>query len=100
MSGRRGDRRMKVFWHDAQLKHAPKFFLARGETRPNFEVPARAEALLASCRAMQLDIVTPDPTDRTALLRCTMPLIWISCTTLLPPGPRCPVLERRLWRTA
>jgi acetoin utilization deacetylase AcuC-like enzyme len=68
MSRRKGDRRMKVFWHDAQLKHAPKFFLARGETRPNFEVPARAEALLASCRAMQLDIVTPDPTDRTALL--------------------------------
>jgi acetoin utilization deacetylase AcuC-like enzyme len=59
---------MKVFWHDAQLKHAPRFFLARGETRPNFEVPARAEALLAACRAMQLEIMTPDPTDRAALL--------------------------------
>ena len=59
---------MKVFWHDAQLKHAPRFFLARGETRPNFEVPARAEALLTACRAMQLQIVTPDPTDRAALL--------------------------------
>jgi acetoin utilization deacetylase AcuC-like enzyme len=59
---------MKVFWHDAQLKHAPRFFLARGETRPNFEVPARAEALLTACRAMQLEIVTPAPTDRAALL--------------------------------
>jgi acetoin utilization deacetylase AcuC-like enzyme len=60
--------RMKVFWHDAQLKHAPKFFLARGVTRPNFEVPARAEALLASCQAMQLHIETPKPIDRAALL--------------------------------
>jgi acetoin utilization deacetylase AcuC-like enzyme len=59
---------MKVFWHDAQFKHAPRFFLARGETRPNFEVPARAEALLTACRAMQLQIVTPYPTDRAALL--------------------------------
>jgi len=59
---------MKVFWHDAQLKHAPRFFLARGETRPNFEVPARAEALLTACRAMHLEIVTPNPTDRAALL--------------------------------
>lgn len=59
---------MKAFWHDAQLKHAPRFFLVRGETRPNFEVPARAEALLASCRAMHLDIVTPAPADRAALL--------------------------------
>src|ERR1700722_4528710 len=63
---RRG--RMKVFWHDAQLKHAPRFFLARGETRPNYEVPARAEALLAACRAMRLDIVTPAPAERPGLL--------------------------------
>lgn len=59
---------MKVFWHDAQLRHAPRFFLARGETRANFEIPARAEALLASCRAMGLQIVTPAATDRAALL--------------------------------
>ena len=59
---------MKVFWHAAQLKHAPRFFLTRGQTRPNFEVPARAEALLASCQAMRLDIVTPRPADRAALL--------------------------------
>jgi acetoin utilization deacetylase AcuC-like enzyme len=59
---------MKVFWHDAQLKHAPRFFLARGETRPNFEIPARAGALLASCRAMGMEIAAPPPADRAALL--------------------------------
>jgi acetoin utilization deacetylase AcuC-like enzyme len=59
---------MKVFWHDAQLKHAPTFFLARGKTHPNFEIPARAEALLASCQAMGLEILPPTSIDRTALL--------------------------------
>jgi acetoin utilization deacetylase AcuC-like enzyme len=59
---------MKVFWHEAQLKHAPRFFLLRGMPRPNFEVPARAEALLASCQAMRLDIVTPEAVTRNALL--------------------------------
>ena len=60
--------RMKVFWHDAQLRHAPRFFLLRGRIHTNFEVPARAEALLASCQAMKLEIVTPPQADRTALL--------------------------------
>jgi acetoin utilization deacetylase AcuC-like enzyme len=59
---------VKVFWHDTQLKHAPRFFLLRGEPRPNFEVPARAEALLAACQAMKLDIVTPAAVERAALL--------------------------------
>jgi acetoin utilization deacetylase AcuC-like enzyme len=59
---------MKVFWHNAQLKHAPRFFLARGVQRANFEVPARAEALLAACQTMRLDIVTPEPVTRAALL--------------------------------
>ena len=59
---------MKVFWHDAQLRHTPKFFLLRGQIRANFEVPARAEALLASCQAMRLEIVTPEPAPRAALL--------------------------------
>ena len=59
---------MKVFWHEAQRKHAPRFFLLRGKPRANFEVPARAEALLAACQAMRLDIVTPAPADRAALL--------------------------------
>jgi acetoin utilization deacetylase AcuC-like enzyme len=59
---------MKVFWHDAQLRHEPRFFLLRGRPCANFEVPARAEALLAACRAMKLDIATPDPAGRDALL--------------------------------
>ena len=59
---------MKVFWDDAQLAHTPRFFLLRGQIRPNFEVPARAEALLAACRAMGLDVVGPPPIDRAALL--------------------------------
>jgi acetoin utilization deacetylase AcuC-like enzyme len=60
---------MKVFWHDAQLRHTPRFFLVRGEVRPNFEVPARAEALLAACHAMKLEVVTPAQADRAALLK-------------------------------
>jgi acetoin utilization deacetylase AcuC-like enzyme len=59
---------MKVFWHDAQLRHAPRFFLLRGRPQANFEVPARAEALLTACQAMKLDIVTPKAADRASLL--------------------------------
>jgi acetoin utilization deacetylase AcuC-like enzyme len=59
---------MKVFWHDAQLRHSPRFFMLRGQPRPNFEVPARAEALLASCQAMRLDIVQPEPAAHASLL--------------------------------
>jgi acetoin utilization deacetylase AcuC-like enzyme len=59
---------MKVFWHDAQLKHAPRFFLMRGRPHANFEVPARAQSLLAACQAMRLDIVAPEPADRATLL--------------------------------
>ena len=59
---------MKIFWHDAQLKHTPRFFLLRGQPRPNFEVPARASALLAACQAMKLDIVTPPAAGDAALL--------------------------------
>ena len=59
---------MKVFWHEAQLNHAPRFFLMRGKPHPNFEVPARAEVLLAACQAMRLDIQTPKPVSREALM--------------------------------
>jgi acetoin utilization deacetylase AcuC-like enzyme len=58
---------MKVFWSERQLAHDPKFFLQRGIVRTNFEVPARAEALLAGVRALGLDIVAPPPADRAAL---------------------------------
>jgi acetoin utilization deacetylase AcuC-like enzyme len=59
---------MKVFWHDAQLKHTPRFFLLRGRLCANFEVPARAEALLAACHEMKLAVVTPEPVTREALV--------------------------------
>ncbi len=59
---------MKVFWHDAQLGHTPRFFLTRGVVMPNFEVPARAEALLAACQAMGLEIASPPAAERDALL--------------------------------
>ena len=50
---------VKVFWDPVQLLHTPRFFLVRGQQRPNFEVPARAEALLAACSALGLPIEAP-----------------------------------------
>ena len=58
---------MKAFWDPIQLTHTPKFFLQRGHVRKNFEIPTRAEALLAACEALKLDISAPPPPDRTAL---------------------------------
>jgi acetoin utilization deacetylase AcuC-like enzyme len=58
---------MKAFWSATQLAHAPQFFLQRGLVRTNFEVPARAESLLAACQALHLDIVEPPPAERAAL---------------------------------
>ena len=58
---------MKAFWDPAQLAHAPRFFLQRGQVRDNFEVPARAESLLAGCRALGLEVTAPAPADRAAL---------------------------------
>ena len=52
---------MKAFWDPDQLLHAPHFFLQRGQLRPNFETPARAEALLDGCRALGLDLIRPAP---------------------------------------
>ena len=59
---------MKAFFDPVQAEHGPRFFLQRGVVRPHFEVPARAEALLAGCRELGLDIVAPPPPDRAALL--------------------------------
>lgn len=50
---------MKVIWHPDQLRHTPRFFLVRGQVRPNFEIPTRAEALLAACQAINLPILPP-----------------------------------------
>ena len=59
---------MKVFWNPIQSAHAPEFFLARGLVRHNFEIPARADALLAACRDMGLTVTAPPPLDIAALL--------------------------------
>lgn len=58
---------MKAFWDQAQLRHAPQFFLQRGQVRKNFEVPARAEALLAACRQLGLEVTAPPALPRDAL---------------------------------
>ena len=58
---------MKVFWDPAQLAHVPRFFLQRGQVRSNFETPARAQALLAGCEAIGLEITAPAPASRAAL---------------------------------
>ena len=38
---------MRAFHHPDHARHDPRFFLMRGAVRPNYEVPARAESLLA-----------------------------------------------------
>ena len=58
---------MKAFWNPTQLDHTPQFFLQRGLVKRNFEIPARAEALLAACRAMKLAIEVPARADRSTL---------------------------------
>ncbi|WBV41451.1 histone deacetylase family protein [Pseudoroseomonas cervicalis] len=50
---------MRAFAHPDQSRHAPRFFLQRGQVRPHFEVPARAEALLGALQAMRLAVETP-----------------------------------------
>ena len=55
---------MKVFWNNLQLTHTPQFFLARGKVRPNFEIPARAESLLAECRELGLPIAAAPPIEK------------------------------------
>ena len=50
---------MKVFWDPVQLDHTPRFFLVRGQVKSNFEIPARAESLLAACLALGLAPVPP-----------------------------------------
>jgi acetoin utilization deacetylase AcuC-like enzyme len=58
---------MKAFWNPVQSAHAPQFFLQRGLVRKNFEIPARAEALLAATHELGLTITAPPEADRAAL---------------------------------
>jgi acetoin utilization deacetylase AcuC-like enzyme len=59
---------MKAFWDPIQLSHAPRFFLQRGLLKRNFEIPARAAALLEGCHASGLEVAAPPASDRAALL--------------------------------
>jgi acetoin utilization deacetylase AcuC-like enzyme len=58
---------MKAFWNPVQLTHAPAFFLVRGEVRANFEVPARAAALLEACRGGGMEVTMPHDAGREVL---------------------------------
>ncbi|MES2712529.1 MAG: histone deacetylase family protein [Pseudomonadota bacterium] len=49
---------MKTFDTADDARHAPRFFLTRGQVRPNFEVPARAAALRSALVAMD---IAPQP---------------------------------------
>lgn len=59
---------MRVFWDPMQLAHAPQFFLQRGVVRPNYEVPARATALLEGVAKLGLKPEKPLPIDPAVLL--------------------------------
>jgi acetoin utilization deacetylase AcuC-like enzyme len=58
---------VKVFWDEVQLRHTPKFFLQRGQVRPNFETPDRAQALLEGVAALGLGTERPPHAPEGAL---------------------------------
>lgn len=58
---------MQVFWNSYSARHAPQFFLQRGQVRAHYEIPARAEALLAACQASGLPIAIAAPADLASL---------------------------------
>lgn len=64
---------MRVFWDEAQRAHAPRFFMLRGVIGTNYELEGRANALLAACRDLRLDIAAPPPADQAALLAVHTP---------------------------
>jgi len=58
---------MRAFAHPDQSRHSPQFFLQRGQVRQHFEVPARAEALLAALHRLGAPVETPTLVDPEAL---------------------------------
>ncbi|GGC42067.1 acetylpolyamine amidohydrolase [Siccirubricoccus deserti] len=58
---------MRAFHHPDQQRHQPRFFLIRGQVRPNFEVPARAEALLSGLATLGITPEVAPAPDRAAL---------------------------------
>ena len=60
---------MRAFHHPDQARHTPRFFLTRGEVRPNFEVPERAASLLAGLEALRILPEVAAPAGPAALTR-------------------------------
>jgi acetoin utilization deacetylase AcuC-like enzyme len=60
---------MRAFHHPDQARHTPRFFLTRGEVRPNYEVPERAASLLAGLQALRIVPEVAAPAERAALTR-------------------------------
>ncbi|MFM8613722.1 MAG: histone deacetylase family protein, partial [Alphaproteobacteria bacterium] len=58
---------MKTFAHPDHAGHQPAFFLIRGRTRANFEIPARAAALEAALHRLGLAPSTPEAVPVAAL---------------------------------
>lgn len=63
------DAGMKTFHNPGHGRHSPQFFLMRGVVHRNFEIPARAEALLAGLQALGLAPTVPPPAPRAAMER-------------------------------
>ncbi len=51
---------MKVVYPESQAQHRPDFYYVRGNRTKPREVPERAQALLAACKATDHKIVAPD----------------------------------------
>jgi acetoin utilization deacetylase AcuC-like enzyme len=58
---------MKTFAHPDHAGHQPAFFLVRGRTRANFEIPARAASLEAALHRLGLAPSVPDAVPLAAL---------------------------------
>lgn len=64
---------MKVFWNESQRAHDPKFFMLRGVIGRNFELAARADALLSACDAMGMVKESPASASLSAVLQVHTP---------------------------
>lgn len=64
---------MKAFHHPDEARHAPEFFLMRGQVRPHFEVPARAASLRSGLDALGLRPEATRPATREELLALNTP---------------------------
>ncbi len=59
---------MRSFHHPGHALHAPQFFLVRGQVKANYEIPARADSLLAGLRALGLTPERAEAATSTQLL--------------------------------